>query len=371
MGFGDPWLLMLLLLLPALLVLRRRVTREASLPFGNAALLMSLPRGPRARLAQALPYLEAAAMALLILAMARPQEQSTEVLTGEGVDIMVALDMSGSMNAVDKTFDEIHALQAVGHEPGNRFEVARDVLKRFVASRTEDRIGLVVFGEDAYLKFPLTLDYTRIIESLDGLVLDNGFRHRDREGCTNLCTISGGATAIGDALARAFGRIKDSEARSRNVILITDGKNNRSQIDPVTMSTYIGEQPEARRARIFTILVGSGEHTKVPVVDPYTGRLAQDRAGRRVYDRPDSPFPTDPALLQRIAEATGGRYFESFDEEHFREVFESLERTEFTIKTAVRTTDRFQPFLMAALLLLALRALLGWTWLRVAPVGGS
>lgn len=363
MGFEHPWLLLLLFVVPAVVALRSRRTRPA-LPLGRAALLSGLPVGWRARVEPGLPVLEVAALVLLLIALARPRVESTEVLTGEGVDIVVALDMSGSMNAVDKTFDEIRAVQAGGHDPENRFEVARSVLKSFVASRSEDRIGLVVFGEDAYLKFPLTLDYVRILEALDGLVLDNGMRRQEGEGCTNSCTIGGAATAIGDALGRAYGRLKDSTSKSKNILLITDGKNNKSTIDPRTIAAYIGEQPERRRARVFTILVGSGANTKVPAPDPFRGQVARDERGLTVYDTPDQPFPTDPALLQEIAEKTGARYFESYDEQRFREVFEDLERTEFEIKTATRWTDRFQPFLLAALLLLGLRALAGWTVVR-------
>ena len=363
MGFEHPWLLLVLLLVPAVAVLRHRQRRPA-FALGSARLLEGLPVGWRARVEPALPWLEVAALALLIVALARPRVESTEVLTGEGVDIVVALDMSGSMNAVDKTFDEIRAVQAGGKDPENRFEVAREVLKSFVSTRSEDRIGLVVFGEDAYLKFPLTLDYVRILEALDGLVLDNGMRRQEGEGCTNGCTISGAATAIGDALGRAYGRLKDSTSKSKNIILITDGKNNKSTIDPRTIAGYIGEQPDRRRARIFTILVGSGANTKVPAVDPFRGQVAKDERGLTVYDTPDQPFPTDPALLQEIAEKTGGRYFESYDEARFRQVFEDLERTEFEIKTATRWNDRFQPFLWAALLLLGLRAVAGWTVLR-------
>lgn len=363
MGFANPWLLVGLLLVPVVIVLRRRL-RPPAFPLGPYALLAGMPRGWRAHVAPLLPALEIAALALLVVALARPRVESTEVLTGEGIDIVVALDMSGSMNAVDKTFDEIRAVQAGGHDPENRFEVAREVLKSFVSSRSEDRLGLVVFGEDAYLKFPLTLDYVRILDALDGLVLDNGMRHQEGEGCTNGCTISGAATAIGDALGRAYGRLKDSPSKSKNIILITDGKNNKSTIDPRTIAAYIGEQPDRRRARVFTILVGSGANTKVPALDPFRGQVARDERGLTVYDTPDQPFPTDPELLKEIALKTGGRYFESYDEQRFREVFEDLERTEFEIKTATRWTDRFQPFLLAALLLLGLRAVAGWTILR-------
>jgi len=363
MGFGNPWLLLLLLLVPLVPVLRGR-RRRAAFALGSARLLEGLPVGWRARVEPWLVVLEVAALALLIVALARPRVESTEVLTGEGVDIVVALDMSGSMNAVDRTFDEIRAIQAGGKDPENRFEVAREVLKSFVSSRSEDRVGLVVFGEDAYLKFPLTLDYVRILEALDGLVQDNGMRRQEGEGCTNGCTISGAATAIGDALGRAYGRLKDSTSKSKNIILITDGKNNKSTIDPRTIAKYIGEQPERRRARVFTILVGSGANTKVPAVDPFRGQVAKDERGLTVYDTPDQPFPTDPALLQEIAEQTGGRYFESYDEARFRQVFEDLEKTEFEIKTATRWNDRFQPFLLAALVLLGLRAVAGWTVLR-------
>ncbi len=365
MSFQDPWFLLLALLLPLWWLLRRRTgASRASLPFGAFGRLAGLPPSWRVRLDGVMPAVEVLAFLLLGLAIARPQEESVELLSGEGIDIMVAVDMSGSMNAVDRTDGEIMAVQLLGRDPSNRFQVAQDVLKNFVSSRREDRVGLVVFGEEAFLKFPLTLDYTRIMDALDTLVLDNGVRSREEGTCTNHCTIAGGATAIGDALARAYGRLKDSDSKSKNIILITDGKNNRSSIDPLTIATYIAEQPQKHRARVFTILVGSGEDTKVPTVDPFGRGIARNRAGLTIYNSPDKPFPTDPELLKSIADMTGGEFFESHDEDRFREVFERLEKTEFEIKTATRATDRFAFPLVAALLLLALRGMLGWTVLR-------
>lgn len=364
-SFQEPWVLLLALFLPLWWLWRRRRGPErASLPFGAYGRLAGLPRTWRDKIGAALPVLEILAFLLIVLALARPQEESVELLSGEGVDIMLAVDMSGSMNAVDRSDGEIMAIQLMGRDPSNRFEIAQDVLKTFVASRREDRVGLVVFGEEAFLKFPLTLDYMRIMDALSTLVLDNGVRRTQGGGCSNHCTISGGATAIGDALARAYARLKDSDSKSKNIILITDGKNNRSSIDPMTIATYIAEQPAKRTARVFTILVGSGETTKVPSVDPFGRGVAKNRAGLTVYNTPSQPFPTDPALLKEIAEMTGGEFFESNDEARFREVFEKLEKTEFEIKTATRATDRFDLPLGLALLLLGIRATLGWTVLR-------
>jgi Ca-activated chloride channel homolog len=113
---------------------------------------------------------------LLAVALGRPQSESLTELTGQGADIIITLDMSGSMNAVDMTLEELEALHARGHEPLNRFAAAREIIKEFIANRREDRIGLIIFGPEVFLKFPLTLDYPVILAQLDDLILDNGVR---------------------------------------------------------------------------------------------------------------------------------------------------------------------------------------------------
>jgi len=293
----------------------------------------------------------------LVVAMARPQQVDTEVLSGEGLDIMIALDMSGSMNVVDMSDDQIAAVQAEGREPDNRFEAARKLLKDFIKRRKTDRVGLVVFGGEAYLRFPPTLDYVRLLNALDDLVLDNG----------NGCTINGGGTAIGDALNRAFLRLEKAKSRGKMVILITDGKQEGGKLDALTVPNYVASLPEKDRVRMFTFQVGSGQESKLPAYDPLRNRPLVDRVGRMIYARPERPFPTDPELLKQIAQKTGGKFYDSYDAEKFAKDFADLERSTFQVKVQTSRKELFFPWLIAGLALLLVEQLLRRSWLRTVP----
>ena len=367
MAFAQPLYFLLLLPLVAIWLYRRRRIMSGALPLGNFEAARQSRKGYKYYINLLLPLLRYGAVIVLVAAAAKPQIPSGRVLTGKGVDIMIALDMSGSMNAVDKSFEEIYDLQQLDKEPSNRFNVARDVIKRFVLTRKGDRIGLVIFGAEAYLKFPLTLDRNRVITSLNTLVLDNGFRTSADGVCLNSCTIPGGSTAIGDALARAFMRIKNSKTKSKNIILITDGKSNSGTLDAVTVADYIATQPEDQRARVYTILVGSGKNTKVPRIDPHTGTFATNTMGHMVYETPNTPIPTDPELLAKIADLTGGKFFKSYNEENFQEIFNKLQKTEFKKKTTIIHNDIFDLFVLLALALIALERLLMWVVVRAFP----
>jgi len=300
-----------------------------------------------------------------VVALARPQVESDEELQGEGIDFVIALDMSGSMKAVDRTADDILALHAKGREPSNRFEAARDVIKAFVRSREHDRIGLVVFASQAYVKFPLTLDKDAMIRILDGLVLDDGVRGADGT-CVNGCTIPGESTAIGDALGRAYKRVEDSETKSRNILLITDGENNAGKAAPDEVARFIGEQSKERPVRVFPFLVGSGDETYVPAVNPFTGRPQTNAQGRRMYER-SREQPVNPGLLKEISRLSGGSFFAAETEEDFRKAFEGLELTEFSAPAMRRWREAFLPPLALALALVLLGEVLGWTLFRRWP----
>jgi len=359
LSFQDPLLLLLLLLVPLAAWFGRaerrrpgamrfptlRSVRRASTPF-----VVHLVRLPAA--------LRVLALSLLIIAAARPQTEDHDILSGEGVDVMIALDMSTSMNAVDLSEEELTAILESGRQPLNRFELATEILQEFTRGRIEDRVGLVVFGAEAFLKFPPTLDYTRIMALLDGLVLDNGNRNRRTGACTNNCTISGAGTVIGDALGRSFQRLKKSKARSRAIILITDGANEGGRIQPEDIIQHIADQPEGSEVRVFTFLVGNDQETYVPGVDAF---------GRQSWARASKKWPTNPALLQEIANRTGGRYYESYDEETFRRHFAELERTEFQTRTRTRHKDAFAPLVLLALAAIGLEVLLHTSVLRKFP----
>ena len=367
MTFEHPWFLLGLAALALVAWVRSR-RAPVSVQAGSLSGFKQVAPTLRVRLYKLPDWLRIAAAALLIVALARPQMVVTEVLSGEGVDIMIALDMSGSMNAIDMSQEDIAALQAAGQEPDNRFEAARKILKDFIKRRTSDRVGLVIFGGEAYLRFPPTLDYVRVLNALDGLVLDDGRRNReDSQDCQNDCTINGSGTAIGDALNRAFLRLEKAKSRSKMVILITDGKQEGGSMEPLTVPKYVASLADKQKVRFFTFQVGSGKETRLPAFDPLRGGPVTDRFGRRVYQRPDRPFPTDPELLKQIADLTGGRFYDSWDAEKFAKDFQDLEKTTFQVKVRTHRSELFYGWLIAGLALLMVELVLRRTWLRAFP----
>ena len=351
--FTNLWVLILLVPLWAGLLVSRafRLRRQKAYPLARMSLAQrALTKHPLLRLLMDLPiWMRAVALSLFLVALARPVGSDETIISGEGIDIMFALDMSGSMNAVDRPESEIQDYLSRGEAPPNRFEVARDVLERFVRARTEDRIGLVVFGRQAFLKFPLTLDYAQIIRNLDELVLDNG-RHQPGESCDNDCTIDGNGTAIGDALARSYRRIRRTQGKSRVIVLITDGKNEGGTVDPDTMVDLLADLPASSKVKVYTILVGDPALTRVPAKNPLTRRVS--------YVKPDRLIPTDPELLARIAKRTDGEFWKAKDEIAFRRAFDELERTLFERQRTVRTEELFHRPLLGGLAFLILEALL-------------
>ena len=201
LGYHSKWAFLLFLLVPlaaaGIFWLQRR--RTGSFVFGNTHALRAVPGGFWGKLHWLPGVLRVLALVALVVAIARPQKPNRKVIQSEGVDVVVALDMSASMNAVDKSAAEIRAVQADERNPQNRFEVATQMLTEFIGNRATagDRVGLVIFGEGAYLKYPLTTDYRRAIKDIQDLTLDDGQRDPEApEMCHNECTINGGATAI-------------------------------------------------------------------------------------------------------------------------------------------------------------------------------
>jgi Ca-activated chloride channel family protein len=365
--FDTPWAFALLVLVP-LLFLRTLRGRAGygRLPLPSEALLEGVPRGWVAGIWWAPDALRIGALVLLILALARPQTEDRRIVTGEGVDIMVALDMSASMNAVDLSEERLEEVVTGGEIPNNRFDSAREILEDFVLSRQQDRLGLVVFGPEAWLKYPLTLDYGRLVQTLDGLILDRGIQDARTGSCINGCTIDGGGTAIGDALGRAYNRLRRSSAQSRIIVLITDGKREGGTLDPMAIARHVASLPADEQVRIYTFQVGSQEQTWLPATD-FAGRPRVDEGGRPVYGRPQRPFPTDPELLKSIADMTGGKFYESYDQEKFREDMADLEKTVFKNRVHTTRSDVFGPFVVFALVLLMAETLLRVTrWRSLA-----
>ncbi len=326
--FATPWMLALapVAIAAAWWMARRRTRGDARLPLPGAATRLTL-RSPWIAVDRLLPAARAAVLLLLVAALARPQAGSRlETVTTEGVDIVVALDNSRSMLAED-------------FRPKNRLEVAKRTVAEFVAGRPHDRIGLVVFGGLAATRCPLTLDHEMFVQFLESVEItfpdDNG-------------------TAIGMGLATAVNRLRSSEAKSRVVVLVTDGRNNAGQLGPEAAA----EAARALGLKVYAIGVGTEGEAPYPVDGPL---------GRQ-YVR--IPADIDEELLRSIASATGGEYFRATDPESLRQVFEiidSMEKTEIESRVRVLYTELFPLLLGPALLLLALERLAGATRLRRIP----
>lgn len=306
--------------------------------------LKGVQPGLRARLVNLPLLLRTLAVPLLLVALTRPQLPQEETAEVEGIDIVVALDLSGSMSSVDISDEALVELQNAGKNPPDRFTIAVDVLRGFIESRKYDRVGLVVFGKQAFLQFPLTLDYGVMIRILDRMALGD---------------IDGGSTVIGNALAMSLARLRESEAKTQLVILITDGEDNGSNISPLEMAKEAAE----RGVHVFPILVGSDDQSREPtnMVDAFTGL--------RVYKKVDNPV--NPTLLKQIADATKGRFYRSTDqkglEEDLRDILETFEKSRLVDYAAAQRTEVANWFLLFGLALLMLEVLLSQTILRRFP----
>jgi len=319
MRWEAPWLLLLVLLVPLLAWLRRRRA-----PARPAAVLWARAGGGadwRAGLVRAVAVLPWMALALALLALARPQQglrlSETE---SRGVDIMLAIDMSPSMSAQD-------------FQPLNRLSVAKATAREFIRRRPHDRIGLVGFAATAFTQCPLTLDHGALDELLDGL--DFG--------------LAEDGTAIGMGLATAVARLRESRTPSKVIVLLTDGANNRGQIDPLTGA----DLARALGVKVYTILVGRGGQVPVPVDDPVLGRhIAM------------MEMEVDPVTLEQIAQRTGGRFYRATDAGALAGIYGEIDRLERVPIRSIEYRDYrdLAPLLLgAAALLLAGSALLSTT----------
>jgi len=327
--FANPEFLVLLLLVPLLVVwhLRRRPRFEGTLRYSNLGVLKKTRPSLKMRLRQGLFGLRVLALALLIIAFARPQSGHTEEeVTAEGIDIMLAVDISSSMLAED-------------FKPRNRITVAKMVAGDFIRGRHNDRIGLVIFSGQSYTQVPLTLDYGVLLNLLNqvkvGMIEDG--------------------TAIGMALANAVNRLRNSRAKSKVIILLTDGRNNRGEIDPITAA----QLAEAMGIRVYTIGVGKRGEALYPIEDPLFGKR---------YVR--MPVQIDEDVLKRVAQITGGRYFRATNksglEQIFREI-DQLEKTKIEVKSFTRYRELFENYLYVALGLVLVEVVLANTKLRKLP----
>jgi len=326
--FADPQMLFLLLLLiPLSWITLRARGRHRSIAYSSFELLDGAKLGAPVWKKYARFTLRALVLILIVVGLARPQTgQSESTIKTEGVDIMLLLDTSSSMQAQD-------------FRPKNRLYAAKQVIKEFVGKRSNDRIGLVVFSAQAITQCPLTLDYdilVQLVDQVDFGMLDDG-------------------TAIGVALATACNRLKDSEAESRIVVLLTDGRNNMGIVSPTTAA----EIAKTLGIKVYTIGVGKKGSAPVPVNDPLFGR--------RVVSM---PVQIDEESLKEIAGVTDGKYFRATDREELEQIYDridALERTEIETRTFINYTDRFMMLIIPALGLLLLELGLAESVIREIP----
>ncbi len=326
MMFRHPAFFLLLLLLPLVFLWAKR-REKLEFAFSSFELLKEKVTTPRMLLFKALPALKVIMFVLLVAALARPSSVSSDKeYQTHGVDIIITLDISGSMLAED-------------FQPENRIYVAKQEAIKFIKGRENDRIGLVVFAKKAFTQCPLTLDYRILIELLSeirvGMIADG--------------------TAIGMGLATAVNRLRDSNAKSKVIILITDGENNAGNIDPITAA----ELAKSFGVKVYTIAVGRGGMVPFPVDDPLFGK-------RYVQ----ANVEIDETVLKRIADITGGLFFRARDPVALSEIYErinKLEKSEVKVKEYRSYNELFPIFLVPAFFLLLLDIFLRRTILLRIP----
>lgn len=327
MIFLHPEYLWLLLLLIPLIVwyIVRLSKMQASFKLASVNAFKGVKPGLKVYMRH-LPFvLRVISIGLIILVIARPQSvNSWEESESQGIDIVLALDVSGSMLSQDLQPD--------------RLQAAKKVASEFVTDRRNDNIGLVVFAGESFTQCPLTTDHTVLLNLLDEIefgLIDDG-------------------TAIGLGLATSVNRLKDSESQSRVVILLTDGTNNRGQIAPLTAA----EMARSYGIRVYTVGVGTKGMAPTPVQTPFGVRM-QNMA-----------VDIDEKTLTEIAAMTGGQYFRAQDTEGLRQVYEEIDEMEkylISVQNVTQRQEKFLMFALAAMALILLELILRRTWLRSIP----
>jgi len=329
MRFANPLFLILLGIIPLMIwdYFRRAKVREANLIFSDISIVKTVQPGFRVRYRHVPMILRIVAVFIFILALARPQAgQMEEEIITEGIDIMLTLDTSSSMKAED-------------FKPQNRLGAAKEVISEFIKSRKNDRIGLVVFSRSSFTQCPLTLDYGVLLDLLDKI---------------DIGMIEDG-TAIGTAIANSVNRLRDSKAKSKVIILLTDGINNAGKIDPQTAA----KAARALEVKIYTIGAGKPGGAMYPVDHPIFGKR---------YVQMDTEI--DEALLKEIAEETGGIYFRAKDEKGLEEIYETigkLEKTEIETKEYANYHELATGFILPGFVVFLLGTILGNTLIRKIP----
>lgn len=325
--FAYPWVLYILFIIPLMIVwyIYKGRKNQSTITYSSLTLLDNVPKTLRERLRHLPIVLRLSAIAVLIIALARPQDFSSgQNITAEGIDIAIVLDISGSMLAED-------------FKP-NRLEAAKSLTDQFIQSRISDRIGLVIFAREAFTQCPLTVDYAvlrnLLSEIKSGMVPDG--------------------TAIGNAIANGINRLKDSESESKVMILLTDGVNNAGEVDPLSAA----EIARTFGIRIYSIGVGTRGEAPYPVRTPFGIRYQM------------TPVEIDEPLMKKISETTGGEYFRATNNRALQEIYETIdkmEKTKIEITSFRTARELYYGWLFSGLLLLFIELGLIKTIFRKLP----
>jgi len=333
MTFAHPYFLLLLPLLPLVAWLKGRRGRPPAFVYSSVQLVRGILNVTQSRSGAFVAALRWLTLALCIAALAQPRLTRSETrISASGVDIVAALDMSGSMASEDFK---------VGRDRLSRLAMAKEVLKKFIGQRPSDRIGLVVFATQAYIASPLTLDHDFLLENLERLELG---------------AIDDRSTAIGSALSTAINRLRELKSKTKLVILMTDGQNNAGKIAPLTAA----EAAKALKVKVYTIGVGMRGLAPRPVYD---------RFHRKIGYQPE-PVDIDEETLQQIARLTGGKYYRADNSERFQAIYaeiDQLEKTEADIRKYAHHEELFGWLIAPGLGLLLLETLLRHTLFRRLP----
>ena len=327
--FAHPWILLFLGLIPLLTVwyVWRYRKQKPALQFSNISLFKGVRKTVRQRMYPTLFVLRMVAVGAVVVALARPQSMlSRQEMKVEGIDIVLAMDVSGSMLAED-------------FKP-NRLEAAKRVASNFIEGRKSDRIGLVVFSGEAFTQVPLTIDHHILIKQLSSL----------KSGMIK------DGTALGDGLATAINRIKESDAKSKVIILLTDGINNQGAVDPMSAA----EIAALYNIRLYTIGVGTQGMAPYPFRDPF---------GHVRYQNVEVEL--DEQLLTHMAQSThDGHYFRATNKKSLQQIFDQIdqmEKSKIDVTQYAQSKDEYQGWLLLAAIALALEILLGLLFFKTTP----
>ncbi len=340
--FQNSAFLALLALLPVLAWLRGQKGPDGALRFSTTAVARLVGRHRQSHVGRFLATLRLLALACLIFALARPQiGHLNDTREASGIDIVVTLDLSGSMRALDLSTRE---------DVVTRLDAAKRVVQDFIDQREYDRIGIVAFGTDAYVVSPLTLNHDWLKRNVDRLELGD---------------IDGNGTAIGTALGASVNRLRDHPGRSRIVILLTDGENNAGQLSP------LGAAETAKTYGVKAYTIATGKKGRVPVPETTSdGRVLRNAEGRPIYRGRSDISNFDETDLREIAAMTGGRFFSATQDGDLEKIYaeiDALEKTTIELKSYATLNEYFAWPAIAGLIFLGTEILLGSTVYRRIP----